>query len=91
MKDSSGALVSGVEKLNNGSAQLEEGMTKFKQEAVDKIMNIYRDDIKELMNKLSAVTSASGKYNNFSGIADGTDGEVKFIYETEGISKKKDS
>ena len=52
-------------------------------------MSVYKDDIKELLDKLSAVTSASGEYNNFSGIADGTEGEVKFIFETEAIRKEK--
>ena len=66
-----------------------EGSKKFKTEDVDKIMSVYKDDIKELLDKLSAVTSASGEYNNFSGIADGTEGEVKFIFETEAIRKEK--
>ena len=86
--DSSGKLVDGVKQLDDGAKQLEEGMNKFKQEAIDKIMHVYKDDIKVLFDRLSAVANASGEYNNFSGIADGTQGEVKFIFETEGISKK---
>ena len=90
LRDSSGKLVDGVKQLDDGAKQLEDGMNKFKQEAIDKIMHVYKDDIKVLFDRLSAVANASGEYNNFSGIADGTQGEVKFIFETEGITSKKE-
>ena len=89
LRSSTTTLIDGVKQLNDGSKQLENGMLQFKQEAVDKIMKVYKEDIKALMDKLSEITKASGEYNNFSGIADGTDGEVKFIYETAAVRKEK--
>jgi putative membrane protein len=90
LKEGSAQLTDGVKLLADGAKELDDGMKKFKTEAVDKIMKVYNDEIKGLMDKLSAVTKASGAYNNFSGIADGTEGEVKFIFETEGITSKNE-
>ena len=87
LNDSTKPLTDGVKQLYDGAKQLDEGMRQFKSEAVDKLMKVYNEDIKNLMDKLSATAQASGEYKNCSGIAEGTDGEVKFIYETEAVTK----
>ena len=40
-------------------------------------------DIDELLNKANELLDASKEYKNFSGIADGMDGSVKFIFVSE--------
>ena len=45
--------------------------------------DIKPEDIDELLNKANELLDASKEYKNFSGIADGMDGSVKFIFVSE--------
>ena len=63
-------------------------MEKFKKEGIDKIIDAYDDDIKPLFDRLEQLQKLSEEYDSFSGIADGVEGEVKFIYETAAIEAK---
>ena len=42
-------------------------------------------DLAGLLTRIRATADVSRDYNNFSGIADGMDGQVKFIYRTASI------
>ena len=42
-------------------------------------------DFAGLLTRIRATVDVSRDYNNFSGIADGMDGQVKFIYRTASI------
>lgn len=87
LRSASPKLSTGVKQLDDGAAELESAMNKFKQQAVDKIKAVYQDDLKSLFDEFSAITKTSDSYNNFSGIADDTDGEVKFVFQTQAIRK----
>ena len=62
-------------------------MTQYKDEGIGKILDIYNNDLKDLIDRLDALRAAAEEANSFSGIADGVDGTVKFIYETAAIEK----
>ena len=79
------ALVSGVQQLAAGSGQLSDGLQQFNDQAVQKIISLYNDNIKGLADRVDTTVDMGQKYSNFTGISDGTSGKVSFIYETDGI------
>lgn len=85
LKDSAPALIDGITQLKDGSKELSDGMHKFKEEGVQKIIDAVDGDLKGLLDNLNASKEASEKYNTFSGLHESMNGQVKFIYRTEGI------
>lgn len=88
LKDGVSELSDGAEKLESGSEELKDGMEKFKKEGIDKIAEAYNNDVKELIDRLKKLSDISKAYNSFSGIGNGMDGKVKFIYTIDGIEKE---
>jgi len=80
LQSSTGALVSGVEQLDSGAAELNSGMIQFNEEGIEKLVSVFDGDIDALLDKANELLDASKEYKNFSGIADGMDGSVKFIF-----------
>ena len=75
----------GVDKLAEGSDKLSDGMSEFKEEGTDKLRNEYNDKVKAVLDRLDSLTGEAGQYNTFSGLADGMNGKVKFIFQTAEI------
>ena len=61
------------------------GMNQFKDEGTGKLQNEYNSKIKTVMDRFKAITKDADDYKSFSGIADGMDGSVKFIFQTAEI------
>ena len=61
------------------------GMIQFNEEGIEKLVSVFDGDIDALLDKANELLDASKEYKNFSGIADGMDGSVKFIIETAAI------
>lgn len=92
LKDGTAALLSGgkqlkegTTKLKEGSTELSEGMAKFDEEGVQKITEIFGDELQNLLDRLSAVADADSAYKAFDGQNENENGKVKFIIETAGI------
>ena len=83
LQSSTGALVSGVEQLDSGAAELNSGMIQFNEEGIEKLVSVFDGDIDSLLDKANELLDASKEYRNFSGIADGMDGSVKFIFVSD--------
>lgn len=83
--DGAGELGDGTGKLLDGCIKLDDGFSKFREKAIDKILNMYDNDIKTFVDRLEAIMDAGREYKSFSGISDDMDGEVKFIIETEAV------
>ena len=83
LQSSTGALVSGVERLDSGAAELNSGMIQFNEEGIEKLVSVFDGDIDALLDKANELLDASKEYKNFSGIADGMDGSVKFIFVSD--------
>ena len=83
LQSSTGALVSGVEQLDSGAAELNSGMIQFNEEGIEKLVSVFAGDIDALLDKANELLDASKEYKNFSGIADGMDGSVKFIFVSD--------
>lgn len=85
LAEATSKLAEGVDKLESGSNELTEGMAKFDEEGIQKLVDAYNGDAKELLNKLTAVVDAGKEYQTFTKVADGTKGNVKFIIRTEAV------
>jgi putative membrane protein len=85
LADGSSQLVDGVSTLNDGALTLKDGMQTYDTEAISKIVNSYNGDIRSLVERLSAVASASSEYDTFTMHEDGVGATTKFIIKTAGI------
>ncbi len=85
LKDGLPALVDGVTQLRDGSMQLNDGLKEFDEKGIQKLVELLDGDLAALLSRVRVITEVSKDYINFSGIADGMDGTVKFIYKTEEI------
>lgn len=83
LQSSTGALVSGVEQLDSGAAELNSGMIQFNEEGIEKLVSVFDGDVDSLLDKANELLDASKEYKNFSGIADGMDGSIKFIFVSD--------
>ena len=87
MKKAVPALLNGVAKLKDGAGRLSGGLKTLDEEAVEKLTASLGDDLDSFVERLKATVEVAGEYHNFSGISDDMQGEVKFIYRTEGIGE----
>ena len=62
---------------------INEGMQKFYQQGIAKIVSLYNSELKGTVNSADAVIKAGKQYNTFTQVPDGMDGSVKFIYRTK--------
>lgn len=85
LNDSVPALIDGVEQLRDGSKQLADGLAELNEQGVQKLINAVEGDISTLIERMKATIDASQSYESYSGIADGLNGNVKFIYRTGAI------
>lgn len=81
--DGTGELDDGVEKLLDGAEELHDGMEEFREEGIEKLVNLYRDNIPLLIHRLEALQELGQGYNSFAGVPEGTDGSVRFVIRTE--------
>ncbi|MDD6551067.1 MAG: hypothetical protein PUF16_04740 [Lachnospiraceae bacterium] len=79
-------LSSGATKLSDGAGDLYDGIVKFNKEGIEELVNAYNGDIKPLADHLRAAIDAGEQYESFSGLADGKNGAVKFLYRMDGIT-----
>ena len=85
LKDGVPSLVEGVSKLRDGSMQLSDGLKQLNEEGISKITSLLKGDLKDLAARLKATIEVSKNYKSYSGLADGMDGDVKFLYKTAEI------
>lgn len=88
MKDGAPALANGITELRDGSKSLKDGLAKFNEEGVKKLTDAVNGDIAGVLTRMKATVEVSKDYKSFAGIADGSDGQVKFIYRTESVKVK---
>ena len=97
IKDGASSLLSGVGTLKDGSQTLadgaktlKEGMQKYNDEAISKLTESSRiTSLEEASNLLTAMSESEDNYNNYSGISEGTDGSIKFVFKVNGSKKAK--
>lgn len=76
-------LVTGVKLLDDGSIELSEGMIKFNEEGIQKLVSTFDGNLSGLFSKANTMIAHAKAYNNYSGISKDMNGSVKFIFVTE--------
>ena len=89
LKNGAPALDDGVIALRDGSMQLSEGLSQFNEQGVKKLIDAVDGDLGSLVARIRATVDVSKDYKSFSGIADNTDGNVKFVYRTNSVKVGK--
>ncbi len=85
LKDAMPALTEGASSLVDGAKALVDGLTEFDDEAVSKLTDAIGDEIEPLIANVKTLIKAAQSYSNYSGLADGMDGAVRFIFRTDAI------
>ncbi len=85
LKTGSASLVSGVTQLRDGAMQLSDGVKEFSSKLSSKLGSLSTSDLTNAIPRISTMLNAAKSYKNYSGIADGVDGSVKFVYKTASI------
>ena len=83
--DGTESLAEGAAALQSGAETLRDGMEEFQADGIEKLCNLYRDNIPALIDRLTALRDLAKDYGSFSGMPDGAEGHVKFLIRTEGI------
>ncbi|MDO4555769.1 MAG: hypothetical protein Q4B70_11560 [Lachnospiraceae bacterium] len=81
------SLITGAESLTKGAKALKEGMLTFDEEGMESLSDLAGDDLSNVIRRVKALKKAEKSYTNYSGLADGMTGSVKFVIETEEIEK----
>ena len=86
MKQQTPALLDGVEQLKNGSEKLSDGLKTMMEDGIQKLADVVDGDLDALTDRISACVDVAHHYNTFTGIAEHTDGTVKFLFKTDAIA-----
>lgn len=80
---SASSMADGTAQLSEGASELREGLAAYDQQGIQGLVQVYQDDVVGLKDRLGTLKDAT--YRNFSGIEDGTQGQVTFLLETDAI------
>lgn len=84
-------LQTGALQLDDGAQELLDGMTKFKEEGIDKLADLFGDNLTDVIDRLKEVCDAGAEYSSFAGNDDNGTNTVKFIFKTDAIKSASDS
>lgn len=87
LQDGGDKLIDGIQQLWEGGQELVDGVNEFNEEGIQKLVETFDDDVQGLVDRLRAIQDVSKGYRSFAGISDEMEGNVKFIYKTEGIGE----
>ena len=82
-------LNEGTQTAAEGSMQLSDGLQQFYDQGISKIVDALGGDTGKVFSRISPLMDAGRDYNNFTGMADGYQGTVHFIYRTDSIGDDK--
>lgn len=88
LDDGAAKLQDGATELDEGALELKDGMIRFDEEGIRKLTELFGDDVERVIDRIDALKDAGDRYHTFSGVQEGTEGSVKFIYKTDGIKAR---
>jgi len=89
--DANNQLTEGASTIESGAEALSEGIVKFDKEGIQKVCNYINVDAKNVTTRLEKLQELANKYNNFTMLENGNNGNVKFIMIMDSIKKQEDS
>lgn len=78
------ALLDGITELRDGSHDLADGIVTLDEEGIQKLTDVL---LRFSGDRLRALVDAAKSCQTCSGLADGAEGTVKFVWRTEGIGE----
>lgn len=85
LKQSGNTLMNGTDELNTGAQTLKAGMQLFHETGIQKLVQVFNNDIKQLIGNVNETLEAGKAYQSFSGLSDDMKGSVKFIIKTAAV------
>lgn len=87
LSDGTRQLADGAAALSDGNRQLADGMSEFKTSGIDRLTDVFDNDIQSVRTRIDTMSDLGKNYKSFAGIQEGMNGSTKFIIETEGVEK----
>lgn len=84
LRDNLPALSDGIAQLLSGAETLRDGLATFNSDGIEQLTGL-TGDIDTLLARVRALADAAKDYAAFSGLADGVQGSVSFIWRTDAI------
>ena len=79
-------LADGTGKLDDGAGELLDGLMTLNEEGIEKLTQLFGDNVEDVVDRIKAVKEAGERYTSFTGSVDpNNDNTVKFIYKTEAV------
>ena len=85
LSDGANKIADGVDQLDDGADELYNGVIKFNEEGISKLVDAFNGDAKDLLDRIDAVVQAGEDYTTFTGLAKDQVGSVKFIIKTDAV------
>lgn len=85
LSDGANKIADGVDQLDGGADELYNGVVKFNEEGISKLVDAFNGDAKDLIDRIDAVVQAGENYTTFTGLAKDQVGSVKFIIKTDAV------
>ncbi len=82
-------LRDGTVDLDDGAQELLDGMTEFDSEGIQKLADIFGNDLGNVIDRLDAVMDAGADYTSFTGSGNSND-SVKFVIKTSEVGSDSD-
>ncbi len=77
-------LRDGAGELDNGAQDLLDGMQKFDSEGIQKLADVFGNDLPSVIDRLDALVDAGADYTSFTGNGNAND-SVKFVIKTSEV------
>lgn len=85
LKDSLPALQEGIGKLQEGVLSLKNGLTTFDTDGIDKLDELVNVDLETLLARMRSLIRGAQDDQQYSGLAENTEGAVRYIWRTDAI------
>ncbi len=85
LDDGAQELDDGVGELVDGVQELHDGVIEFNDEGIQKLIDLFGDNVTDMLDRLDAIKKTGAGYQSFSGKRDDMEGSVKFILKTDEI------
>lgn len=87
LSDKAAALPDGVSRLKDGAMRLSAGLAELQEKSLSQLSGLLGGDLAGMMTRLQAAVDAAKEYTSFSGVADGTQSSVRFVYKTASVGE----